>query len=92
MGAATTAAMREMQDSFIKTLGRWESSAYLVYIRTPRSALISASRSLVGPHHHFHPDTSHSEAYKTVGFLIVFVSINVADVWQLSMYFVAVGH
>ena len=49
VGAAMTAATRGTQDSLIKTFGRLESSTYLVYIRTPRSALISVSRSLVGP-------------------------------------------
>ena len=47
IGAATTAALRGLQDSLIKTLGRWESSAYSVYIRTPRSTLISVAKSLV---------------------------------------------
>jgi hypothetical protein len=35
IGAATTAAQRGVQDSLIKTLGRWESNAYTVYIGTP---------------------------------------------------------
>ena len=47
VGAATTAALQGLQDSLIKTLGRWESSAYQIYIRTPRSTLISVARSLV---------------------------------------------
>jgi len=46
IGAATTAAQRGIQDSLIKTLGRWESSAYTVYIRTPRETLCSVARSL----------------------------------------------
>ena len=33
-GAATTAAQRGIQDLLIKTLGRWESAAYTVYVRT----------------------------------------------------------
>ena len=45
--AATTAALRGLPDSLIKTLGCWESSAYTVYIRTPRETLCSVSRSLV---------------------------------------------
>jgi len=49
VGAATTAAQRGLQDSLIKTLGRWQSSAYMVYIRTPHSTLISVARSLVSP-------------------------------------------
>ena len=47
VGAATTAALQGLQDSLIKTLGCWESSAYQIYIRTPRSTLISVARSLV---------------------------------------------
>ncbi len=47
VGAATTAALRGLQDSLIKTLGLWESAAYTLYIRTPRSTLISVARSLV---------------------------------------------
>ena len=46
VGAATTAAARGLQDSLIKTLGRWESSAYTLYIRTPRATLISVAGSL----------------------------------------------
>jgi hypothetical protein len=49
IGAATTAAQRGVQDSLIKTLGRWESAAYTVYIRTPRETLCAVSRTLVGP-------------------------------------------
>ena len=49
VGAATTAALRGMQDSLIKTLGRWTSSAYTVYIRTPRITLVSVAKSLVLP-------------------------------------------
>lgn len=48
IGAATTAAQRGIQDSLIKTLGRWESAAYTVYIRTPRETLTSVARTLVG--------------------------------------------
>ena len=39
IGAATTAASRGMEDSMIKTLGRWESDAYQRYIRIPRQEL-----------------------------------------------------
>ena len=39
IGAATTAALCGMQDSLIKTLGRWQSSAYTVFVRTPREVL-----------------------------------------------------
>ena len=43
IGAATTAGARGVPDSTIKILGRWESSAYLLYIRTPRDHLASIS-------------------------------------------------
>ena len=48
IGAATTAAQRGIQDSLIKSLGRWESSAYMVYIRTSCDTLCSVARTLVG--------------------------------------------
>ena len=47
IGAATTAALRGLLDTLIKTLGGWKSSAYTVYIHTPRETLCSVSRSLV---------------------------------------------
>ncbi len=50
IGAATTAALAGLPDSLIKTLGRWESSAYalyMVYIRTPPPTLYSVSGVLV---------------------------------------------
>ena len=47
IGAATTAAQRGVPDSTIKMLGRWESAAYAIYIRTPRESLASISRVLV---------------------------------------------
>jgi len=46
IGAATTAAKNGMEDSVIKTLGRWRSLAYLEYIRIPRDQLASYSRML----------------------------------------------
>ena len=48
IGAATTAAQRGVQDSLIKTLGRWESSAYTLYVRTPREVLCAVAGTLVG--------------------------------------------
>ena len=39
IGAASTAAANGMEDSLIKTLGRWESDAYLRYIKIPREEL-----------------------------------------------------
>ena len=43
IGAATTAAARGMEDSVIKTLGRWRSLAYLDYVRIPRDQLAQYS-------------------------------------------------
>ena len=34
--AATMAAACDIQDLLIKTLGHWESAAYMLYIQTPR--------------------------------------------------------
>ena len=44
IGAATTAAAKGLEDSIIKTLGRWESSAYLRYVKIPREQLLSYTR------------------------------------------------
>jgi len=46
IGAATTAAQCGIADSTIQLLGRWESSAYLLYIRTPRKTLADLSAIL----------------------------------------------
>ncbi len=48
IGAATTAAQKGVQDSLIKTLGRWESAAYTLYIRTPPDVLCGVANTLVG--------------------------------------------
>ena len=47
IGAATTAAQAGLEDSVIKMLGRWESTAYQRYICTPRSTLAAISAQLV---------------------------------------------
>lgn len=47
IGAATTAAAVGMEDSLIRTLGRWESTAYQLYIRVPREKLVGVSSQLV---------------------------------------------
>ena len=47
IGAATTAAEVGLEDSMVKMLGRWESSAYQRYIRTPRETLAALSARLV---------------------------------------------
>ena len=46
IGAATTVARQGLEDSMIKTLGRWRSLAYLEYIKIPRSQLAGYSRIL----------------------------------------------
>ena len=45
-GAASTAAAIGLEDSLIKTLGRWESAAYLIYLRLPRENLQAVSKEL----------------------------------------------
>ena len=47
ISAATTAAAKGIEDSIIKTLGRWESVAYLQYVKIPRSQLAGYSNMLV---------------------------------------------
>ena len=46
IGAATAAASAGIEDSVIRTMGRWSSSAFLAYIRTPKEQLATFSRSL----------------------------------------------
>ena len=46
IGAATTAARTGVPDSMIQALGRWKSSAFLSYIRTPPESLAAMSRVL----------------------------------------------
>ncbi len=46
IGAATTAALAGIPDSTIQSLGRWKSSAFTRYIRTPSNQLASVSRTL----------------------------------------------
>ena len=43
IGAATTAAAAGIEDSMIQTLGRWKSSAYLLYVRIPQDKLARLS-------------------------------------------------
>ena len=49
IGAATTAAGKGVEDSIIKTLGRWESAAYLQYVRIPREQLTGYANVLASP-------------------------------------------
>ena len=46
IGAATTAATAGVEDSTIQTLGRWQSSSYLLYIRLEPSRLAAMSSTL----------------------------------------------
>ena len=47
IGAATAAANAGFEDSVIRTLGRWNSSAFQSYIRTPREHLAPLSSRLI---------------------------------------------
>lgn len=47
IGVATAAANAGIEDSVIRSMGRWNSAAFLVYIRTPRENLATFSRTLV---------------------------------------------
>ena len=44
IGAATTAALAGIEDSTIQSLGCWQSSAFMQYIRMPREELATISR------------------------------------------------
>ena len=46
IGAATSAALAGVEDSMIQLLGRWQSAAFLRYIRTPHERLAAISRTL----------------------------------------------
>lgn len=46
IGAATAAAAVGVEDSMIKTLGLWQSSAYQSYVRIPRDSLAAVSKKL----------------------------------------------
>ena len=46
IGAATTAAAANLQPWLIKTLGRWRSNCYELYIKTPRSIIDSVPTKL----------------------------------------------
>ena len=48
IGAATTTAAVHIEDSMIQALGRWTSTAFLTYIRTPRDQLAQLSSKLSG--------------------------------------------
>jgi len=46
IGAAMSAAQAGIEDSTIRKMGRWNSSAFLAYIRTPRDHLAAFSSTL----------------------------------------------
>ena len=46
IGAASTAASRGIPEATIKTLGRWERSAYLLYIKLPRKQLAGIPKAI----------------------------------------------
>ena len=46
IGTASTTAAADVSDSFIQKLGRWKSSAFTGYIRTPIDNLTAASGAL----------------------------------------------
>ena len=48
IGASTTGAEQGVQDSLIRTMGRWESSAYLLYIQIPRDTICTDAKTLLG--------------------------------------------
>jgi hypothetical protein len=50
IGAATTALKAGISDAKIRMLGRWESDAYQLYLRTPREELASVCSSLANCH------------------------------------------
>lgn len=60
IGAATTAAALGIEDSLIKTLGRWESAAYQRYVKLPRESLAAVSVSLGGAPRQAAPEGSRS--------------------------------
>ena len=51
IGAATSAALAGLPDHTINMLGRWESSAYALYIRTPAHQLASISARFLASGH-----------------------------------------
>lgn len=51
IGAATAAARAGYSDSFIQTLGRWKSAAFMSYIRTPAEDLAAVAHTLASQSH-----------------------------------------
>ena len=63
IGATTTATSAGMEDSNIRTLGRWNSSAFLLYIRT-REQLAMFSWALLAPQNGQEHDEQYLQAYQ----------------------------
>jgi hypothetical protein len=51
IGGATSAALAGIEDSTIQLLGRWQSGAFLRYIRTPHERLAAMSVALASQNH-----------------------------------------
>ena len=52
IGAAMAAAEAGVEDSVIQSLGRWNSTAFLRYIRTPRETLAAFTSQLAAVDNH----------------------------------------
>ena len=50
IGATTSAAQAGLSDPLIQILGRWRSSAFQCYLRTPASTLVSVSQAILQAH------------------------------------------
>ena len=46
IGAATTAAQRGILDHLVKTVGRWSSETYLLYVRTSVDSILSVAERI----------------------------------------------
>ena len=56
IGAASTAASRNVPSHMIKMLGRWSSDAYMLYIHQPRTRLAAISSIIAAPQDRRHPN------------------------------------
>jgi hypothetical protein len=59
IGAATAAALAGAEDSTIQLLGRWQSAAFMRYIRTPPAQLAALSTMLLAPRRSEGPPSTH---------------------------------
>ena len=67
--AATTVVAYRVEDSLMKTLGHWESSAYLLHVHIPRERLAGLSTMLSS---HVHTDAD-DYAYVAIHSCMAFV-------------------